>query len=488
MIRLPQVPNLQPSNPQPTAPSAAAMAAPARALEDVSRGLATVGTALTSEALRIQQIENSRRESEIRQSWQQSLAQLNTRLATETDPTRIPQLTEDLLAELSGTVEDESLPPALQRRLSEQYNEFSTNTTIRAGEQASRLAITRAQKAFQNEAEFARHTGDRALMEHSIETATEAFGLLPEDAERALRQFDTEQDRDILNVHIEADPDYLLEFDQQQFKKAYPNLDGNDYRRAQSAAKRQIQQYRAEEIEAYAERLAQGNLTAEEIDNADRLTTSDRQRLKKTLEAANPLDFSKHPEAWDVLFNLRKDYTDPTVTDEDYAAKWNDARVQTMTMVPDGHTGDLRQELSYRSPANRRGGAGDPTANLHTAKEYNSIARERLRHAQREELIDFVQYQDINASLTRWIKQNPTASWEQMKHYVDSQVGTSLDDGPNPIIPAMPPASAGIDTARILRAIGTGAYPQIPTEQVVTPDLPDQPPGTNTVLLPPIDK
>lgn len=454
MIRLPDIPNVIPANPSPGAPSSAAMQARSRGIEDISRGLATVGTSLTSEALRIQQIENARRESEIRQGWQQSLAELNTRLATETDPTRIPQLTEDLIANLAPSLEDDSLPPALRDRLSEQFLNFSTGATIRAGEQASRLAITRARAAFENETTHAIKNHDRPGLEAAIATATDGFGLLPEHGEKIRDDFERAVELDLIDLAATELPDQILEYDTDDFQRVYPHLDRQDLRRAQANARREIQAQRSDEIDALEAALHTGRLREADVEAAQRLSPKDRQAFLKSLRATQPLDLSRHPEAWESLFALREAYTNPTVTDEAYAAQWNDARINVLSMLPESHQGDLKQELSYRSPANRRTGteSGSPATGS-GVREYNTIARQRLGRALRDEIITPGQYEDIQAEMSRWTRTNPAASWEDLRNWVDTRLGVSTEDSPAFMMPPAPPVAPGMNPADIQRAL-----------------------------------
>ena len=457
MIRLPEIPNVAPAETATATPSASAVGAPARALEDVSRGLATVGSALTSEALRLQQIENARRESEIRQGWQQALADLNTRLATETDPTRIPQLTEQLIANLSGTVEDDSLPPALRDRLNNQFLQFSTGATIRAGEQASRLAITRARHAFENETQAAIRTHDRDALENAITTASDAFGLLPEQADSIRTDFERNAELDLLDLATTELPDELLQYDPEEFRRVYPHLNRNDLNRAQSAARREIQNQRTTEFDTLYEALYEGNLTPEQIENAERLTARDKQRLKSALtrEDGAAIDPAAHAQAWDILLNLREKHKDPSISDAEYAALWNDARAETTSMLPPDAQGDIRQELSHRSPANRRGGSGNPAANLPSNAANKSEGRALITRAFNEGLFGdpdewsaFNTRQDLHIALDQYLQQNPGTSWQQTRQWLQSQIGLTATESA-PIIPFAPPATSGIPLDQI---------------------------------------
>jgi len=488
MIRLPDLPA---SNPQQQAPSLAAMQAPARALQDVSQGLATVGNALTSEAFRIQAIENGHTESKIRLGWNERYAQLNQDLTRETDPAAIPRRTQELLAELQGTIDDESLPPAVRNRLRLQFDEFSTRTTISAGERASSLAITRAKAAFQNEQNLAFRTNDRSLLENSVATAREAFALLPEHEDAIFDAFDNKVILDILDQEIAANPQRFLSLTTEQIQERYPELIIDEIKKAQGRAKQAHQQIRSEDFDEFIGRIdslddPQNRETTPQaiiqaIEENYNLTNQDKTRLKKAvnMQSGQGIDSEQINNAWDITFKLREKYTDPSISDADYAKLHTDTLAQITSMIPRDQQGHLRQELSYRSPANRRGGqAQNLPSNASNKSNAQHIINEHVKEFHEDAHLRATARGRLYTELDEFLQKNPGASYvETVEPFVLKLLGINaaqLDSLiPVPGITAPPNPISG---AALQRAIQNGDMPGV---------LPNDEENANATRIPP---
>jgi hypothetical protein len=204
--------------------------------------------------------------------------------------------------------------------------------------------------------------------------------------------------------------------------------------------------------------LLNGELTEKDLEQARYLTDEDRARAKAALSDTQPPDTSKHSQAWDALFQLREDFKNPAVTDEQYAEKWNETRSGILGLLPPAFQGDLKQELSYRSPANRLQGQPDARPDA-SAKDYATLATARIKKAFDDSLLGdvtdpkseaakkaYTRMEDTRAATIQFIKQNPNATWPEVRDFTAKALGTSLDDGEDvPIVPAAP-APVSFDT------------------------------------------
>jgi len=206
MIRLPDIPGVQPQQINAPMVRPGAAAAPALALQGVAESIGNAGEMFHGIAMQVQKMENGRRESEERMKLGEEYAKLQLELDKDPDPANRIKRTQEFFAAYKGRLDAPDMPPALRESLMQHFDGFATNATIRTAEESSRLAVKRANLQFQNEYDEGVRTGDRATTERAVRTAVDAGALLPEEAERAMREFEREDAFNNARRAIAADP------------------------------------------------------------------------------------------------------------------------------------------------------------------------------------------------------------------------------------------------------------------------------------------
>lgn len=455
MIRLPDIPGQPRTNIGAPGVSARAIGAGAVALGDVATAIAGVSDQFHATAVRIQRVENARKLSEKRNELSQAYAQHQIDLQTDPDPVSRMQKTRAFLSNAKGGIESDELPPELRQNLAVYYDDFASKALINQGADSANLSMQRAKLAFQNEITNANQTLDRTKLETALATAQDAGVILPEETDPFIRDFERSVASTELDLAIQEEPGLVLEdMQREDFFTRFPGLNPTDMPRIQSAARSSIQRKRSEEMDLIEAALIEGKLTPEDLEGASFLTPKDIAQVKSAMADARPPDTSKHSAAWDHLFKLREDFKNPAVSDEQYAERWNETRSSIFGLLPPAFQGDLKQELSYRSPANRRIGEVEERPDAQ-ARDFGTLMTARIKKAFDDGLLGdvtdpasatakkaYTRMEDARAEVIRYIRQNPQATFPEIREFTTRALGGTLDDGDTdaPLIPSAPPA------------------------------------------------
>jgi hypothetical protein len=459
MIRLPDIAAQPSTGINMPGVSASAIGAQAAGIGDLGKALMGVSDQFTETALRLQKVANARQISEKRFALAESYAEHRNELQKDPDPVSRMEKTRAFLQQAKSMVDGEDMPEAVRLELGNHFENFASNAVILQSEDSARLEVSRAKAAFQNEITAATRNQDRAGLEVALSTAESAGVLLPEEKEPFIADFERTVTGTQFDAALEEMPEEVLkDIERPDFSARFPGMTPEDVPRLRSAARSNIQRKRGEEMDIIEAALMTGNLSGADIEAARYLTDEDRVRVSAALSETEPPDTSKHSQVWDALFKLRKDFKNPAVTDEQYAEKWNETRSGILGLLPPAFQGDLKQELSYRSPANRLQGQPDARPDA-LAKDYALLATARIKKAFDEgslgDVTDpkseaakkaYTRMEDTRAATIQFIKQNPNATWPEVRDFTAKALGTSLDDGEDvPIVPAAP-APVSFDT------------------------------------------
>jgi hypothetical protein len=229
-------------------------------------------------------------------------------------------------------------------------------------------------------------------------------------------------------------------------------LDATTRDRLTREAAAAVQERRTEELDALEAAHMEGTLKPQDIEAAEHLTAKDMAAIKRSMNSNRPPNPTAHSEAWKVLFEMREKFQSPELSDEDYAEQWNNARAKVLSLIPPNYQGDIKQELSYRSPANRR------TGNVAEAEssDFRVLATQRIVRAFDDGLLGdvsdpkaettrkaFTRMQDAKADVIRYIKRHPEASWPEIQEATTKALGFTLDDGSDDGL-LIPPAPAPV--------------------------------------------
>lgn len=247
MIRLPEIPGLQPTQINAPQVNPRAAAAPAQQLGTLAESIAGVSEQFHDHAVQLQKIENARILSEKRQQLAQGYADFQIELQKDPDPASRIQKTRDWLTQAKGSMDTENLAPAVRDQLTGHFENFATSAVIRQAEDSSRLAIRRAGLTFQNEMDQAQRTNDRPTAERVIQAARDSGAILPEEADKALRQFDEVSAYNAHQSIIRENPiDAERDLESPDFLKKNPNITPDAYNSLRRQAAQEANNYRAD--------------------------------------------------------------------------------------------------------------------------------------------------------------------------------------------------------------------------------------------------
>ena len=486
MIRLPDIPNLSPQPIDAPAMRTGAAAAPAAALGQLAESIASVSDQFHDHAIKLQRIDNARILSEKRRALADSYATFQNDLAADPDPTSRIDKTRSFFATARDQLTTGELPPETQAALEDHFENFATQAVIRQAEDSLRLGVQRGRMALQNDLDAAIRAGDPAMAAASLAEHEAAGTIMPEERIK----FETATRRQLemqrINEVIEAEPTLILDnIKGDTFPSEY--LTPEDVQRVKAAAEDSVQRKRSEELDTIEAALITGQLHPRDLEAAQYLTPKDRAKIQHSMQLRETPDTSAHSKAWDGLFKLREAFNNPAISDAKYAELWNTTRTETLALLPRGYQGDIAQELSYRSTANRtntRTATTRPPAA--DAADKRSLATERIKKAYNAGLFGSIddpksktaqaaltRFEDVRLSIWDFIRKNPDAPQEAIRAQIGTAIASSLSDG-KPLIPV---PAAPMLTNYDARADELLGLPPLPTT-----DVPDNLPA---VLPPP---
>lgn len=446
MIRLPQLSPTSLGN--PGAPNV-----------DVSSGTNAIATAIgqvsdafTGISRDIARADNARKESEFRQSLAKDYADLQLEIQQINDPAERLAKTNAFLAARKDIAGQPDFPPVLQEKLRGYFDNFATEAQIRGAQDAAELTQKRARLALANEIDTAVQYNDPTAFQTAVSTAQDAGLIFPEDVDRLTQDFDRSAAEMQFRTFIEQEPQgALLDMETDDFAERFPNLLPSSIPRLKTEAKRLTQERRAQELDLIDTAIITGTFTPDDLETAEYLTPKDIAQITAGLQRNGPPSTPLHSAAWDKMFAMRDKFNDPAISDEDFAAHWNDTRNEIFSAIPDRYRGDFNQEFSYRSPANRRGGK---PVNEKPQAEIKSAAQQRIKRALSSGLLGededkaFNQFQSLTIHLANFLDANPSTQWPDVQRYVDQIVAGEFENADAPLIPLAPPAVSFDDRLR----------------------------------------
>jgi hypothetical protein len=459
-VRIPDIPGLQASQINAAPMSANAAGAPAAALGQLAESIASVSEPFARVALQIQGVENARRESEARQRWSTGYADLTLALSKEADPAKHLERMEAFLQQSRQQWDEGDLAPVSRARLTQDFDQFATGAKISTARNAAELAMKRGRMALDQEVGGHLRLGHTEEARESLFRMAPELGMTPEEQNAYLLNIDRDGSLSAIDVEMEYDVNGVIARleNREEFLANNPALDETDRKRALGAAKSKLQELRADDNDLLETAYLSNNLRPEDIDAAVHLTEKDRLTWHNALGKADPPSNEAHTKAWALMDALRAKRTDPNVTDEDYRAAWNETRADALKLVPSKWAGDLNQELSYLSAANRSSRGAGLSGVRADASDMAAFARGIFSRgldagtfgridkdapaAERENAYQTAHALSIMAK--DYANRRPDLNLEKMKAWAKEQMDLAIDAGgvvvpSSPAVPAVPP-------------------------------------------------
>lgn len=458
MIRLPEIPSLQPINYRPQmveSPThdARAHAGEGKALNGLAGSIAQLGGTFVKVAEETQKHEAVRIMSQKRMELSEEYAQFQLNLQKDPDPQSRLDKTNTFLRDKEAGFDDPSLTSDQRDSLKLYYDGFASETRIASAKDAASLEAKRSYLALGNEMDQAKRNKDRPAFQRALQTGLDAGVVLPEKVAELTDDFDqdfqAQANAEVISSALENDPeDLAAKLEDEGFRGTY-GIQPEDVPRLKNSIKGKLQEKRNSALDDVE--LAQEKgiiLTDEHLAGMPALTELDKQKIRNSQAKNNPPTNEEHAATWDILFRQRADFDNPAISDEDYAESWNERRAVVLEKIPVKWQGDIRSEIQIRSPANRKSKREMPDGSVSNEDRLmvgkNAVARARdagvfgdLKSEKREEA--YRKTEDLTIAIKRYISQNPEATVEEVREYADKAISgdTSITAAKKIPIPGM---------------------------------------------------
>lgn len=205
---MPIIPDLSsvPGRVNLTAPSLGAAMAQGEALGKLGQSLSQISDTFAAVAETNQKFALASDEFQLRSKWEQAETDLVTKLSTNPDPQARLDETNKLLGSLKNEFKGSNVSPKIRQRMDLQFAEFEMGARKRAGIDATRLTVSRAQQGFKNEFEKAIETNDRARALRALDTSKNHQLVTPEEETAWIQRFESASAFSILQNTIDEDP------------------------------------------------------------------------------------------------------------------------------------------------------------------------------------------------------------------------------------------------------------------------------------------
>lgn len=377
------------AGPMPVQANPAVAMAPGKALENLGHAIEETGARGMEIAARSRKIEEGGAIAAFMADAHKQAGEFAGQLAKRSDTDAYIQEWRDKAGEFNERGKNLKLSPEGQARLNEELLDFTTRQGIQLETQArtKKLGIAHAQA---NQAEqYHRSRGEAVEHARTLKIAADTGIYTPDDVSRAEMIFKQEETNRDLQRQFQEDPQGMIDRPDEEYLRLMPGATHEMVAHAKAAAKSKVQEYRAKELDQLEAALDSGVLHPVSIEGAKYITPGDAAKLAKALKKIDPPTSEAHAKVWDLLLSNRSSFTDPAVSDHEYASKWNDLRTEVIGMVPPEFAGDIKQELNYRSPANRSEAKNKPRPSA-DRQELRSVALERITRARNANLLGSV--------------------------------------------------------------------------------------------------
>jgi hypothetical protein len=400
--------------------SASAAMAQGQALAQMGQTISQIGEAGLQIAGQVRKAKEAGAMSSFFAQIDQEASEFSNSLMTRNDPDAWPADWKAFNETVKERARELGLSPVARQKLDLEIQDWSTQRTIRFETLAAQRSVTEAKARVANNVQY--YMDRKQFPEARRESARMPdLGFMPSEIEQVERNLDRIEQRTTLEDEIDADPagmrpiifsDSLLE--------TMSGLTDQDREALKKRVDAKSEELCGDEIEILETALAQGKLTPNAIDSAKYLNKKDRVNFNQAIgnDAPSNLD---HAAAWEILGALREARNDPAVTNGMYQTLYNMSRGSLLARIPPQWQGDLKQELSYLSPAARApGGGGKPGTDdvmldllaagrrvLARAYKYARFGPvgESATYQQQEESAR--KYELANIELKRWIRSLP---------------------------------------------------------------------------------
>ncbi len=462
----------------------AAAMAPGKALENLGHAIEQTGEAGMQLVGRVRQVDEGGKINAYLADAQRQAGDFANQLATRSDTDAWTLDWRNKAEELRQGGKNLGLSPEATARLDAELLDFSTRHGIKFEHQASFKKTGIARARTQQALEYQMGRGEKEEFDRTLGVARDSGIYNPAEIERAQQVFSNMESAHELKAMLERDPQGVMDLPDEHFLNALPGISLEQIERGRSAAKAKLQEFRSGEMDTLEAALDAGTIHPRDVEAARFVSPKDRASLLDALGQKDPPSNENHGKAWDLLGTLRKARQDPSVTPDQYREIFNETRGDVLRRIAPRWQGDLKQELSYLSPAGRSTDAAK-VATAYERGDLEAQGRDVAFRARDAGLFGNVaddappadkekayrRADEIRLSVKRFVAGKPEATPEEVWGYVDSLI--SRDRAKT--------------TAASLQSFVPGAAQRL-RPRPADPTRPDLPAGEGTAtpsLLPP---
>lgn len=364
-------------------------------------------------------------------------AQFSADLLTRHDPENWLDDYKTKSREWQGKIGEQKWLPGTKARVMEDFTRWNSSQTANLAKQMAVRVLEEGRARTSNALRYFGQTNDVEGYERTAQEGRSAGFYGEAEYDRLMMEGDRLFKINEIEGLNESDPTTVKERLTAKNKDgtwAYDTeLEIGDRKRLINQAEQSEQDLRREEMDSLELALDSGQLRERDIEAAKYLTPNDRKRWHQALEASDPPSSEVHSEAWDILFENREAFADPSISDVEYAKRWNETRAKVAAIVPKQYSGDINQELSYRSPANRKAVRSNPRG-YNDPQELKSMGFSQVQRALKAgELGDLDDEGSpseeahrkagiLRMRVSQWVKKNPDDDGTGVHDYVDSLI------------------------------------------------------------------
>ncbi len=465
------------AGPMPALADPSAAMAPGKALENLGHAIENTGEKGLNLVARSRKIEEGGATVAFLADAHKQAAEFAGKLAQRSDTDAWADEWRQKAEALRQQGKNLKLSPEAKARLESELLDFTTRQGISFEVQARTkgLGIARSQ----NEQTLAYHRARNEKVPHdrALKIAGDSGLMDPAEIQRAELLYKQQESIQSLQDQFKADPQAVIDTSDEEYLKQLPGGTLEMFENARNAARSQKQKFRAEELDLLEADLDKGVLHPRSIEAAKWITPGDVAKLSKAMKKVDPPTSEAHGKVWNLLLANRETFTDRAVSDHDYAERWNTLRSEVIGMVPPEFAGDIRQELSYRSPANRTEAKTKPRPS-NDRQELKSVSLERITRAREANLFGsvdkdadpvtrekaFRRAEELRLQTSRFINDTPDLTLDKVTEFTDGlisgdRVKTSASElqnfvpgaaqrlRPAPAMPSLPMKSGAKDKA-----------------------------------------
>jgi hypothetical protein len=490
----------------PSAPSANSSSAvnAALAVGKIGEAISEVGDKLFRVAEAGRKATEGKQVSEFMLGLDRQAADFSNKLMSRNDPEKWSEDWDQKVSSFKESLDGIEMSPEGKSMMQERFSDWATRRSIAFGAQASARSVHDFKATAGNAMQY-------YVDRNEFEAAEDQFGVLAgsgvlskpeiEEARRGLDRARAMKETDNL---INEDPEFARDsIKKDDWIQRTPGATAVDQKRALSAAEAKIEELRQGEIDFVETALDNGTIRPHDLDASQYLTAKDKAKIQKAMITTDAPTNEQHAQAWQAMDDLRAARENPEISQEEYRRRFNEARTDALGFVPPQWQGDIKQELSYLSPAGRAPSGGS-NSGINSSEDLKAVGRQVIFGARDSGLFGatdkdanepakakaYLEAEKLRVEVNRYINTHPDASVDDVELYAAGLVSNKASSSTATKLPMLSIPGSGVPLRT--RIFNQPTPRKKPSTEVQKADqnapMPSESVPPNSDLLPPIKR